>query len=320
MLPKTIQFIAFPQANLIDLAGPLEVFSTANYFSDPKAPPYHLSMVSLDSVAAVLPDTYIHTALLDESSLAPHTLIVPGGLGIYDFCKHPQFSAVFKAHAEKVTRLVSVCTGVFALGAAGALSGCKVTTHWSAYDELERIHPDVSLRRGPIFVNDGRIWTSAGVTSGIDLALALVEADLGHALALKVAKHLVVFLKRPGDQSQFSSSLDMQTRSCTFSDLHAWVNENLVEDLSIPALAKRMHMSERTFIRRYRTTTGQIPSKMVEKLRVEAVRHLLVSTECPLKEIAHLTGLGHEASLIRKFWKFFGVTPSEYRQRFKSTI
>jgi transcriptional regulator GlxA family with amidase domain len=320
MLTKTIRLISFSQANLIDLAGPLEVFLTANYFSDPKAPPYNLSIASLDSIATVFPTTYLHTIPLDQNSPAAHTLIVPGGLGIYDFCKNPRFDTVFKKHAEKATRLVSVCTGVFALAAAGELSGRKVTTHWSAYDELERNHPDVLLNRGPIFVNDGRIWTSAGVTAGIDLALALVEADLGHALALEVAKHLVVFLKRPGDQSQFSSSLDMQTRSSTFSDLHAWINENLVEDLSIPTLAKRMNMSERTFIRRYRTTTGQTPSKMVEKLRVDAVRHLLVSTDCPLKEIAYLTGLGHEASLIRKFWKFFGVTPNEYRQRFKSTI
>ena len=320
MLTKTIQFMTFSNANLIDLAGPLEVFLTANYFSDPKALPYNLSIASLDSISTVLPGTHLHSIPLDQNTPAPHTLIVPGGLGIYDFCKNPRFDTVFKRHAERATRLVSVCTGVFALAAAGGLSGCEVTTHWSAYDELEQNYPDVLLNRGPIFVNDGRIWTSAGVTSGIDLALALVEADLGHALALKVAKHLVVFLKRPGDQNQFSSSLDMQTRSSTFSDLHAWMNENLVEDLSIPTLANRMNMSERTFVRRYRTTTGQTPSKMVEKLRVDAVRHLLVSTECPLKEIAYLTGLGHEASLIRKFWKFFGVTPNEYRQRFKSTI
>lgn len=319
MITKTIQFLTFSQANLIDFAGPLEVFLTANYFSDPKAQPYNLSITSLDSISSFLPNANLHTIPLDHNSPTPHTLIVPGGPGIYNVCKDPRFNSVFKVHAEKVTRLVSICTGVFALAAAGRLEGRKVTTHWSAYDEFEQTYPNTILKRGPIFVNDGNIWTSAGVTSGIDLALALVEIDLGHAIAMKVAKHLVVFLKRPGDQSQFSSSLEWQTRSDTFSDLHAWVKTNLMDDLSIPALARRMNMSERTFIRKYRASTGKTPNKMVEELRVDAVRHLLLTSERHLKEIAHATGLGHESSLIRKFSKSFGITPNQYRERFKSS-
>ncbi|WP_458127681.1 GlxA family transcriptional regulator [Pseudomonas sp. Z2-11] len=320
MVAKTIQFITFSQANLIDFAGPLEVFLTANHFSDPKAPPYKLSITSLDNTATLLDNADLHTTSLDWSTPVPHTLIVPGGPGIYSFCRNPRFNSIFKAHAEKAIRLVSVCTGAFALAATGQLKGREVTTHWSAYDEFEQSFPDVLLKRGPIFVNDGHIWTSAGVTSGIDLALALVETDLGHAIAFKVAKHLVVFLKRPGDQNQFSSSLDMQTKSGNFSDLHAWVNANLANDLSITVLATRMNMTERTFIRRYKTSTGLTPSKMVERFRIDTVRNLLISTDCPLKEIAYLTGLGHEAILIRKFSSFFGVTPNEYRKRFKSSF
>lgn len=320
MLTKTIQFVSYSQANLIDFAGPFEVFLTANYYSDPNAQPYKLSIVTLDGTATVIPHACFNTPPLAQDSPIPHTLIVPGGPGIYDFCKHPRFNSIFTAHAGRAQRLVSICTGVFALAALRELKGRKVTTHWSAYDELERSNPELILKRGPIFINDGPIWTSAGVTSGIDLALALVESDLGHAMALKVAKHLVVFLKRPGDQNQFSSSLNMQSKSGTFSDLHAWISENLMEDLSIPTLAARMKMSERTFIRRYKASTGQTPSKTVEQFRIDAVRHLLVSTERPLKEIAFLTGFGHETGLIRNFSKLNGVTPNEYRQRFRSSI
>ncbi|MCV2223920.1 helix-turn-helix domain-containing protein [Pseudomonas sp. C98] len=319
-MAKTIQFITFSQANLIDFAGPLEVFLTANFYSDPKAQPYKLSITSLDDTATLADNADLHTIPLERSSPAPHTLIVPGGPGIHSFCRNPRFNTIFKAHAEKAIRLVSVCTGVFALAATGQLKGREATTHWSAYAEFEQSFPDVLLKRGPIFVNDGHIWTSAGVTSGIDLALALVEIDLGHAIALKVAKHLVVFLKRPGDQNQFSTSLDMQTKSGNFSDLHAWVQANLVSDLSIKALATRMHMTERTFIRRYRESTGITPRKMVEQFRIDAARSFLINTSRPLKEIAYITGLGHEATLIRKFSSFFGVTPNEYRGRFKSSF
>ncbi|WP_279630136.1 GlxA family transcriptional regulator [Pseudomonas reidholzensis] len=243
---------------------------------------------------------------------------MPGGAGIQAFCKDSRFFSHFVEHVNNAQRLVSVCTGVFALAAAGQLDGRTVTTHWSAYDELESAFPSVIVKRGPIFINDGHLWTSAGVTSGIDLALSIVENDLGHAAALEVARHLVVYLRRPGDQEQFSSPLALQSKSSHFSDLHAWLSNNLEGDLSVSAMASFMSMSERTFARRYTQQTGSTPSKMVESLRLDAVRHLLVTSNSPLKTIAKRCGVGSESTLIRRFIKTFGVTPGEYRVRFNS--
>lgn len=315
---KSIQFMTYPEVSLLDLAGPLDVFIAANHLAHPDPAPYSLSILALSPTTEIFSDFSLNAAVLLEETPAAHTLIVPGGPGIHKFCDHPQFFTHFVKHTEKVTRLVSVCTGIFALATAGVLNGRNVTTHWSAYDKLESDFPSVKVRRGPIFINDGDLWTSAGVTSGIDLALAIVEADLGHAAALEVARHLVVFLKRPGDQNQFSSSLTLQSKSSQFSDLHAWLNNNLSGDLSVSVLADFMSMSERTFARKYSEITGSTPSKMVEQLRLEAARHLLVTSSAPLKTVASKCGLGNESTFIRSFVKNYAVTPREYRERFKS--
>ncbi|MDN4546747.1 GlxA family transcriptional regulator [Pseudomonas sp. C32] len=319
MLVKSIQFITYSEVSLLDLAGPLDVFIAANHFAHPDHPPYSLTILSLSPTTQILSDFSLNAAILEEDTPAAHTLIVPGGPGVHKFCNHPNFFTHFVKHAEKAKRLVSVCTGIFALATAGKLTGRNVTTHWSAYDKLEIDFPSVNVRRGPIFINDGDLWTSAGVTSGIDLALAMVEADLGHAAALEVARHLVVFLKRPGNQNQFSSSLTLQAKSSQFSDLHAWLNSNLSSDLSVSSLANFMNMSERTFARKYSEITGCTPSKMVEKIRLEAACQLLVTSKTPLKAIANKCGLGDESTFIRSFIKNYSVTPKEYRERFKSS-
>ncbi|MBD8481405.1 GlxA family transcriptional regulator [Pseudomonas coleopterorum] len=319
MRTKLIQFVTFSNMNLLDFAGPFEVFQTANFYAKTQKPPYTLQIVSFSGSALLCEAATLHTAEVDTKLTTPHTLVIPGGPGIYDFCKGPKFKTDFVSHAQKAERLVSVCTGVFALAAADMLHGKNVTTHWLAYEELEQQYPHIILRKGPIFLNDEKIWTSAGVTSGIDLCLSIVEKDLGHSAALEIARHLVMFLKRPGDQNQFSSSLTLQMRSGEFSDLHAWVNSNLNNDLSIGMLAERMNMSERTLMRKYKASTGQTPNRMVETLRLESVRHLLVTSNRPLKEIAAATGMGGDANLIRRFAKAFGTTPNEYRARFTSS-
>lgn len=318
MQTKSIQFIAYPGVSLLDLAGPLEVFIAANYLARSSHPPYSISIITPSEMPEVFSGFSISAEVLTAETPLAHTLIVPGGQGIHAFCNDPVFFSQFVEHAHNAKRLVSVCTGVFALAAAGKLDGRKVTTHWSAYDELESACPAVVVKRGPIFINDGDIWTSAGVTSGIDLALSIVENDLGHSAALEVARHLVVFLKRPGDQNQFSLPLALQSQSSHFSDLHAWLNNNLEGDLSVSVLAGFMNMSERTFARKYAESTGRTPSKMVESLRLDAVRHLLVTSNSPLKAIAKRCGLGNESTLIRRFVKSVGVTPAEYRARFNS--
>ncbi|MBD8623407.1 GlxA family transcriptional regulator [Pseudomonas sp. CFBP 13727] len=318
MPAKCIQFVTYPEVSLLDLAGPLDVFIAANHFAQADHAPYSLSILSLDPTTEIFPSFSFSAEVLGIDTPAPHTLIVPGGPGIHNFCEHPDFFRNFVGHCEKASRLVSVCTGVFALATAGRLDGRNVTTHWSAYDRLEIEFPSIKVKRGPIFINDGDIWTSAGVTSGIDLALAIIEADLGYATALEVARHLVVFLKRSGDQNQFSSTLTLQSKSSNFSDLHAWINTNISGDLSVSSLANFMNMSERTFARKYREDSGFTPSKMVEKIRLEAVCHMLLTSRTPLKTIARKCGLSNEATLIRSFMKTYAVTPGEYRERFRS--
>ncbi|MDE4536268.1 MULTISPECIES: GlxA family transcriptional regulator [Pseudomonas] len=315
---KSIQFVVYSGISLLDLAGPLEVFVAANYLARSTHPPYSASIIALQDTPEVFSGFSMNAEILDAQTPPAHTLIVPGGPGILEFCKDSRFFSHFVEHANTAQRLVSVCTGIFALAAAGKLEGRNVTTHWSAYDELESAFPSVLVKRGPIFINDGDIWTSAGVTSGIDMALAIVEKDLGHAAALEVARHLVVFLKRPGGQEQFSSSLALQSKSSHFSDLHAWLNNNISGDLSVSVLANFMNMGERTFARRYTESTGCTPSKMVELLRLDAVRDLLVTSNSPLKSIAKSCGFGNESTLIRRFVKHVGVTPAEYRARFNS--
>ncbi|MBD8571651.1 helix-turn-helix domain-containing protein [Pseudomonas syringae] len=320
MPAKSIQFVAYPHVSLLDLAGPLDVFVAANHLAKSADLPYALSVLVLDSPTDIFCNFSLSAEHLCADTTPAHTLIVPGGPGIHDFCKDARFFSHFVTHANKAQRLVSVCTGVFALATAGKLDAREATTHWSAYDELEQRFPAIKVRRGPIFINDGDIWTSAGVTSGIDLALAIVEQDLGHSAALEVARHLIMFLKRPGDQDQFSSSLSLQSKSSQFSDLHAWINVHLCNDLSVTALSNFMNMSERTFIRKYRESTGRTPSRMVESIRLEAARHLLDTSSKPLKEIAQRCGMGSEATLIRRFIKAFGITPREHRARFKAQL
>ena len=320
MPAKSIQFVAYPHVSLLDLAGPLDVFVAANHLAKSADLPYALSVLVLDSPTDIFCNFSLSAEHLCADTTPAHTLIVPGGPGIHDFCKDARFFSHFVTHANKAQRLVSVCTGVFALATAGKLDAREATTHWSAYDELEQRFPAIKVRRGPIFINDGDIWTSAGVTSGIDLALAIVEQDLGHSAALEVARHLIMFLKRPGDQDQFSSSLALQSKSSQLSDLHAWINVHLCNDLSVTALSNFMNMSERTFIRKYRESTGRTPSRMVESIRLEAARHLLDTSSKPLKEIAQRCGMGSEATLIRRFIKAFGITPREHRARFKAQL
>ena len=317
---KSVQLIAFSRMSFLDISGPLDVFLTANSVVDGSHKPYEVAVVSPAGSVEMPAGISIHANLLGEDTISPHTLIVPGGPGIHAFCEDDRFKSIFKAHASKATRLASVCTGAFALAAAGLLDGKRVTTHWSSYDELERRFPRLIVKRGPIFVNDGNVWTSAGVTAGIDLALAMVEQDLGQAVALEIARDLVMFLKRPGDQAQFSVPLTLQSESGRFSDLHAWMSANLAEDLSIPVLATRMNMSERSFLRHYRSLTGRTPSKVVEALRLEAARHLLLNTDHPMKDIAARCGFGNEATFLRRFGKSFGTSPGRHRAHFGSQM
>jgi transcriptional regulator GlxA family with amidase domain len=243
------------------------------------------------------------------------TLIIPGGRGIDAACGDPALLAWSRARSAPARRVASVCSGAFLLAALGLLDGRRAVTHWHRCAEFARRFPAVRLDPDPIFIQDGHIWTSAGITAGIDLALAFVEADLGAPAALAVARQLVVFLKRPGGQAQFSAALSLQQRDDRFERLHAWIAERPAADLSVPALAAFVGMSERSFVRAYRRATGSTPAKAVERLRVEAARRMLEENR-PVKQTAAQCGFGSEETMRRAFLRLLGSTPAAYRERF----
>jgi transcriptional regulator GlxA family with amidase domain len=221
-----------------------------------------------------------------------------------------------RQRAGQARRTASVCTGAFLLAASGMLDGRRAVTHWSFCADFARRFPDVRVESDPIFVRDGSVWTSAGVTAGIDLALALVEEDLGRTVALAVARYLVVFLKRPGGQAQFSETLSLQAAEDRFGTLHDWISKHLADDLSLPVLARQAGMSERSFSRHYANATGLTPARAIERLRVEGARRLLSETRLPVKRISQRCGFGSEETMRRSFLRLLAATPQDYRARF----
>ena len=222
-----------------------------------------------------------------------------------------------RERATQARRVASVCTGAFLLAAAGVLDGRRAATHWMYCAKLAQRFPAVRVEPDPIFVCDGPVWTSAGVTAGIDLALALVEEDLGRAVALAVARYLVVFLKRPGGQAQFSAALSLQAADDKFGALHEWITGHLGDDLSLSILADHAGMSERSFSRRYAEAAGQTPARAIERLRIDAARRLLSDSRLPVKRIAQRCGFGSEETMRRSFQRLLAVTPQDYRARFR---
>ena len=316
---RVVDILAYPGVQLLDVAGPLQVLATANELVAERgdgpayAPrvvsagaPFVTASAGLGLVAAPLPP--VRTAL--------DTLLVAGGPGVHDAAANPAVVRWVRARAARARRVGSVCTGAFLLAAAGLLNGRRAATHWRHCAELARRYPAVRVEPDPIFVRDGTVWSSAGVTAAIDLTLALVEEDLGRSLALAVARHLVMFLKRPGGQAQFSAALSLQGADDRFDALHRWIAARLGSDLSLPALARQAGMSERSFSRHYAEATGITPSRAVERLRVEGARRLLSDTRQPIKRVAERCGFGSEETLRRSFARLLAASPQDYRARF----
>jgi transcriptional regulator GlxA family with amidase domain len=316
---RLIEFLAFDNLQLLDVAGPLQAFATANDLARlARQPiPYALHVVAGDGgLVRSSAGLTLGASPLPAPDGPLDTLIVAGGYGVDAACKDEALVAWLKIRAARARRLCSVCSGALLLAAAGLLAGRRAATHWSRCDQLRRRHQDVRVENDPIYVRDGHIWTSAGVTTGIDLALALIEDDLGRPTALEVARQLVVFLKRPGGQAQFSTMLRLQAADEHFEALNAWIGENLNADLSVPSLADKAGMSERTFARRYKQATGLSPARAIERLRVEAAQRRLCETGEPIKRIAAHCGFGGEETMRRSFRRIARASPQEFRARF----
>lgn len=298
--------------------------------SPPQPVAYRTTVASIDGgILQTFPGLPIVTERLDSLDDQPiDTLIVPG-VPIDEHCTlQPELVAWIHRQAPRARRVCSVCTGAFYLAAAGLLDGRRATTHWRDAPRLARRFPNVHVDADPIFIRDagrhegdGVVWTSAGVTAGIDLALALIEEDLGHAVAMQAARRLVVFMKRPGGQSQYSAALAAQaSANGPFEALHSWMAAHLRDDLSVERLAERTRMSPRTFARRYVDEVGRTPAKTVSALRLEAASRALAESRRPLKRIALDCGFGSEQNLRRAFLRRFGVLPLDYRERFMSAV
>jgi transcriptional regulator GlxA family with amidase domain len=318
-MPKVIHVLAFENVQVLDVTGPLQVFASANDLVRQRGLPlpYAVNVIATQAGPVM---TSAGLALLAEALPAIEqscdTLVIAGGWGVYGVAEDPALVQWVRDKSRHTRRMASVCTGAFLLAASGLLDGCRVATHWTRCEELARKFPALTVEANPIFIQQGAVWTSAGVTAGIDLCLALVEEDLGRAIALEVARHLVVFLKRPGGQSQFSVTLSLQKSDSRFAELHAWIADNLTLELSIATLAAQAGMSERSFVRHYRTETGQTPARAVELIRVENARRQLADSTTSIKRIAMQCGFGCEETLRRSFLRALSVTPQAYRERF----
>jgi transcriptional regulator GlxA family with amidase domain len=316
---RRIAILAFEGAQTLDVTGPYEVFSIANRVAGGDA--YSVEIVAPGSAPlrtgsglAILPDraTTSVRGTLD-------TLVVAGGDGVLDAIEDATLVRWVARTAGRSRRIASVCTGAYMLARAGLLDGRRAATHWASADDLARRHPKVRVDPEAIFVRDGDVWTSAGVTAGMDLALALVEEDLGRRVALATARWLVVFVQRPGGQSQFSSHLRAQVADRQpLRELQEWMAANLDAELSVPALAARACMSERNFARAFGREVGMTPAAYVEALRVDHARLRLESTGQKLEAVAHDCGFGTVETMRRAFHRRLGVGPAGYRDRFQT--
>ncbi|CAM5523132.1 GlxA family transcriptional regulator [Streptomyces griseus] len=315
MKQRTVLVVLFDGVQSLDVSGPMEVFSGA---SRSPGVSYDLRTASLDGRPV---RSTSGLTLVPDSSLAdapaPYTLLVPGGQGTRG--SQPGLTGWLREHAPRAERLVSVCTGALLLAEAGLLDGHRVTTHWNYCERLARDYPAVEVDPEPIFVRDGRLATSAGVTAGIDLALALVEEDHGRDLALTIARHLVVFLRRPGNQAQFSAQLSAQTaRREPLREVQHWIAQHPDADLGVDALAARARLSPRHFARAFRSETGTTPGRYVERVRLEHARRLLEDTVDGVERIARASGYGTPEAMRRAFVKTLATAPAEYRRRFRT--
>jgi transcriptional regulator GlxA family with amidase domain len=321
---RQVVIVLFDGVQSLDVTGPLEVFVGARRLlelDERGRRDYEVRMLSRDGAALLTSSglTIVPEGKLSDAPAQIDTLVVPGGRGARAASNDAALLAWIAATADRSRRTAAVCTGAFVLAAAGLLDGRRATTHWSAAQALARAYPRVEVDPDPIYVRDGSVWTSAGVTAGMDLALALVEDDLDREAALEIARHLVLFLRRPGNQSQFSATLAAQQPGREpLREVQRLVVEDVAGDHSVEAMAARAHMSARHFARAFRAETGVTPARYVERVRLEAARRRLEDSSEPVEAVASACGFGTAETMRRVFLRALEVGPAEYRRRFQA--
>lgn len=319
--PRLVVIVVFDGVQPLDVTGPMSVFQAAEVLR-PGSYRVQLASPHGGEVASNAGAVFARVLRLSAVRGAIDTIIVTGGSeeGLRAAIFDDGVREWLATNAPRARRVGSVCTGAFALAAAGLLDGRRATTHWRSCAWLAELCPGAQVEADAIFTIDGPVFTSAGVSAAIDLALALVERDLGRKVAVEVARQLVVFLRRPGGQSQFSAGLAAQEGAGDrVSELIAWATERPDADLRVPALAKRVAMSERHFARVFRRQSGQTPARFVEQLRLDRARLQLEESDRSLSQVASASGFGSTDTLTRAFRRHLGVTPAEYRERFSSS-
>ncbi len=322
--PKRIGIVIFERCQIIDATGPAAVFGSANEVhmaEGGSGPLYDLRMIAGRSGPV---HTSTGISLFADSTLKDavppiDTLICAGGKGSLKFIEDSDAIDDIRRLTRSARRVVSVCTGAYILAAAGRLDGRRAVTHWAHCRNLADRFPNVRVEPDPIFIKDGNVYTSAGVTAGMDLALALLEEDHGKALALNVAREMVMYMKRPGSQTQFSRQLSAQMAPRgDIRKVQIWLLDRLADDISVEDMAEQAAMSLRTFNRHFKKATGRTPAGFVQEARIEAARNLLEDSELPVKLIAAQCGFGDEERMRRAFHRSLGVSPQDYRMRFAS--
>jgi len=320
MRPKHIVIVGYDDITSLDLSGPLEAFSSA-FLEDSSSNPqpcYKVTIAALGAKTFSSVSGLRMTATCFLSSLRHiDTLLIPGGRGVRLSPCGPKLADWISRRANGIRRMASVCTGVFAIAPTGLLDGRRVTTHWKFAAELASRFPALKVDANALYIRDGKFYTSAGVTAGIDLSLALIEEDFGPRVALAVARELVVYMKRPGGQEQFSEPLKFQVATTSrFADLAAWMRGRLNKDLSVEAMAEHINLCPRQFSRRFRLEFNSSPAAFVQRVRLDEARKRLSDPGSSVKRVAASVGFHDPDSFRRAFMHRFGVAPTHYRSRF----
>lgn len=320
--PRRVMMLGFANCQILDVTGPLEILASANELSPDAPPPYEIVLVAEEAGALTTTagiSLIAHKAYRDVTArelAGVHTFMVAGGNGTMKALRTPSLIAFVRRAAKAAKRVASVCSGSAILAEAGLLDGRRATSHWNVVADIARAYPKVRMEPDAIFVRDGNVWTSAGITAGMDLAVALIEEDLGRDAALQIARRHVLYMMRPGGQSQFSAELQRQRAGTRTTAATAFIAKNLGGDLRAGRIAGAAGMSERSLLRAFHDELGTTPADYVERVRVDAARLRLAAPRAAAKSVARQCGFSSAELMRRAFHRTLGISPADYRARF----